>query len=92
MRKNHSTGIKAATQLTQKQTIFQLMPDKKSTKIPEAAIKIEVPKSGCLAIKMVGITTMIKPRNKFFNDVGKGFWPINPAIIKGTASFSNSEG
>ncbi|CSC65349.1 Uncharacterised protein [Vibrio cholerae] len=55
---------------------FQLMPAKKITKMPEAAIKIEVPRSGCFAIKMVGTNTITNEANKVLNDGGRACLPM----------------
>ncbi|CSI55230.1 Uncharacterised protein [Vibrio cholerae] len=52
------------------------MPAKKITKMPEAAIKIEVPRSGCFAIKMVGTNTITNEANKVLNDGGRACLPM----------------
>lgn len=72
--------------------ILQRIPARKITKIPEAAISIEVPKSGCLAIRTVGKQTKINDTAKVRNVGGKGCFPIYLAIIRGTTNFKISDG
>ena len=60
--------------------------------MPELAISIDVPKSGCSLINNVGSITIAKPKIKCSGRGGKCLRPIYQATIIGTASFINSEG
>ncbi len=53
---------------------------------------MDVPKSGCLAIRMVGTNTITKDITKVWKVMGSERLPMYRATIKGTASFSSSEG
>ena len=45
---------------------FALTPANQATTIPPAAIKIEVPRSGCVATKSTGATKTTTGKNKYF--------------------------
>ena len=69
-----------------------LIPDRKIITNPEKAISIDVPRSGCNKIIVVGKSTINKEViiDKFFT--GNVPLEINLAIISGIAIFINSEG
>ena len=72
--------------------IHQGNPAKKSTNKPLAATKIDVPKSGSLAIKSTGIAMIIKVVKTVLMLGGNSFLDKYQAHIMGMPSFINSDG
>ncbi len=59
------------------------IPERNRANIPDEATKIEVPKSGCLAINNVGMITISNAINALFNLIGRVYWLIKYATAKG---------
>ena len=72
IRNSHNTGIKAPSRTAAAPMIRQLIPDRNRTKMPEAAIRIEVPRSGCLAIRIVGTKIITSAMTMFLKLGGSG--------------------
>ena len=73
--------------------IFFEIPPRYKTKKPAEAIKIDVPKSGCLTIKNKGTAIIIVPSIKFkAENFGPSNFSYNQASNKGTPIFINSDG
>ena len=56
--------------------ILQPIPARKITKMPDVAIRIEVPRSGCLATKIVGTIIIAKEITSVLSEGGRGRLPI----------------
>ena len=64
-----ATGIKASIETPEQIKNFALTPANKATTIPPAAIRIEVPRSGCVATKMIGPIRTVIGRTKCLKEL-----------------------
>ena len=85
-------GADAPKEMATPAISFHEIPAKNNTAIPDVAIRIEVPKSGCLAIKKVGIAINNVAKSMCLKEGGNCLSDKYQAIIIGVANLSNSEG
>ena len=84
--------MKAQMSSTASPISHQLIPARKMTKKPEAATRMEVPRSGWAAISRVGSSTMMRLSTRWLN-LGGSEWRLSQAAtMMGMESFITSEG
>ena len=84
--------MKAQISKTASPISHQLIPARKMTKKPEAATRMEVPRSGWAAISRVGSSTITRAISTWLNLGGRECRLSQAATMMGMESFITSEG